>query len=462
MSDRDNRRWARFRTDFLTESTLVLLGEDRKQPADLIDLSPGGLAIVLPARSTVDLQPQRRIRLRLGFRGIPKVVLPALVLGVEPFPDGRKRVAMRWIQDPPAWDGNERRASTRLEMVPDVGFSARIQNDHLLGLWTRVAIIDISPDRDLRIEGVGGPIWMLPGMQIDVRLDLPILHDNPLRCQVLWVRPDETGRVQSGLRVLDVETPTLLALDEWISMKGLWSPRELVSRGFTLPTVPGQFQYRSAEALRDRVEVRRHLEACALRDTQIGFEPLVDLPEDGETNLCLIGCREGPRLVASVALDLTPERRGGSPGGIELCVAGFELDWFEAEILRGLWNHIVRIFLTTSRDRLLVWSPPGRERIFSMLGLRPMDSGFRDGRWFALERNTVMQGSGVSPFIWVWIYGKPSGFHARQGAHLSWRNRLARMVRQGIDGLFSEIMLPKKLERMGLELRRWCEEATRF
>lgn len=388
--------------------------------------------------------------------------MPALVLGIEPYPDGSKRVAMRWIQDPPAWDGIERRASTRLEMVPDHGFTARIHNDHLLGLWTRVAIVDISPDRDLRIEGVGGPIWMLPGMQIDVRLDLPILHDNPLRCQVLWVRPDATGRVQAGLRVLDIETNTLIALDEWISMKGIWSPRELVSRGFTLPTVPGQFQYRSAEAHRDRDEVRRHLEECARRDTHIGFEPLVDLPEENATCLGLIGCREGPRLVASVALDLTPERRGGSADEVELCVAGFELDWFEAEILKGLWNHIIRIFLTTGRARLLIWCPPDRERIFGMLGLRPLDGGFRDGHWFALDRDTVMSGSGISPFIWVWIYGMPSGFHARQGAHLSWKSRLARIVHGAINSLFAEIMLPRKLDRMGSELRCWCEEATRY
>lgn len=460
MSERDKRRWTRLRPESLTACAVQILDGDRPRRTELIDLSPGGIAIRLPNAARQPFQAGQRIRLRVTFQGHARVELPALVLRVDGITGGPCRLALTWLQDPPSWNGTDRREYPRLVVGRDDGFAVRIANEHLLGLWTRAAILDLSSDRGLRIEGMGGPIWLLPGMLVDVHLDLPLVRETPLRCQVLWVRPDRQGKVQAGLRVLDLESPSLQALDEWIAMAGIWSPRDLVSRGFATPTIPGQFRFRSAEAMQDRTDLLAHLRTASHRSTRIGFESLAPLPDESTSELGLVGCWDGSRLVASVAFDLAPERNGGSADEIALQGAGFELDWFEREILRGLWGQALRVFLASERSRMRVWCPDGRERLYTALGLTPEGDPRADGCWHVLRRETVLVGSGLSPFTWAWVYGEVSSYHARQGARLGWKARTARLLRLGLDAVLSEIMLPPKRRRIGLELRRWCEEAT--
>lgn len=456
MSERDQRRWIRLTPDSLTESTVQFLSEGRWQRCALLDLSPAGVALAVSAQHRGSMRPGERVRLRVRFRGLPRVELPAHVLRDDGVTGGPGRVALRWLQDPPSWDGRERREFPRLGIARDDGFSVRIANDHLLGLWTRASILDVSADRGIRIEGVGGPIWMMPGMLVDVHLDLPVLREAPLRCQVLWVRPDAAGRVQAGLRALDLEAPALQALDEWIAMSGLWSPRLLVSLGFEPPSIPGQYRFRSAEARRDRDALLAHLAESAGPAGRIGFEGLPPLPREPATELGLVGCWDGDRLVASLALDLSPERSGGSPDEIVLAAAGFETDWFEQEILRGLWSQLLRVFLASGRLRLRLWCPEGRQKLYAMLGLEP---DAEDG-WWHLRRETVLVGTGLSPVAWAWVYGEASGYHARQGARLHWRKLLARFLRISLNAVLAEILLPRLRRRTGTELRRWCEEAT--
>lgn len=441
-------------------ATVQILDGSRSRKAELVDLSPGGIAVRLPSASRQPIQAGQRVRLRIVFRGQARVELPAHVLRVDGLTGAPSRLAMAWLQDPPSWNGADRRENQRLTIERDDGFSVRIANEHLLGLWTRAAILDLSSDRGMRIEGLGGPVWLLPGMLVDVHLDLPVVHEAPLRSQVLWVRPDASGKVQAGLRVLDLETPSLQALDEWISMAGIWSPRHLVARGFTLPPIPGQFRFRSAEARQDRNELFDHLRANTQREARIGFARLPGLPEETATEIGLFGCWDGPRLVASIAFDLTPERGGGRADEIVLLGAAFEVDWFEREILGGLWGQALRLFLASERSRMRVWCPDGRERLFSTLGMSADGDPGADGSWYVLRRDTVLVGSGLSTFTWAWMYGQVSGYHLRQGIRLAWKDQLARLLRIAIDTVLSELVLPQKRKRIGQELRRWCHEAT--
>ncbi len=426
--------------------------------AELVDLSPGGIALELPAVLGPRLQRDGRVRLRIGFRGIGKVELPARTVRVERRGSAPLRVGFAWLHDPPTWSGTERREFPRLAVSRDDGFSVRVFNTHIQGLWTRASILDMSSDRGLRIESMGGPIWMLPGMTVDVHLDLPVIHETPLRCQVLWVRPDRIGTVYAGLRVLDLESPSLQALDEWIAMSGLWKPRELVSRGFASPSIPGQYRFRTAEALRDREELVAHLQTCASRSTSFGFEYVPESHIDPEDSSGLIGCWDGQHLVASIAFERPAPDADPSRLDFSLLKAGFEIDWFDREILRGLWDQTLRMFIASGCQRLRLWCPPGRERLFRLLGMRPETGG--DAEWFELRRETVLFGSGVSAFTWCWIYGDVSGFHVRQGNSIGLRKTLARLSRIAFNAVFEEVSLPSKKRRIGEELRLWCDEAT--
>lgn len=461
MSFRDARRWTRLRPDSITECTVSLISGGRSRPAELVDLSPGGIAIELPESTRRSFEKDERVHLRVRFRGLSKVELPALILHARHRPGKPCRIGLAWLQTPPDWDETDRREFPRLVTPPEDGFAIRIRNEHLLGLWTRAAILDLSSDRGMRVEGVGGPIWMLPGMEIGIHLDLPVLHETPLPCQVLWVRGDTTGKVQAGLRILDLEAPGLDALDQWIAMYGHWSPRELVSRGFRSPSIPGQYRIRSTEAKFELNRLHAHLVDCSTRPTRIGFESL-PLPEEHLSRHSYIGCWDGERLVATLCLDTPPE---GEPDddAIRLGAAGFEVDWFDTEILLGLWHQALRVFLASGRNRLILWCPSGRERLFGQLGMSPLDGATAPrGGWYVLRLDTALIGAGISPVAWAWLYGEVGSYRARQGGlHLGAKKCLKRWLRMGLNLALSDILLPGKRKRIADEIALWCSEATR-
>lgn len=460
MSERDRRRWARLQPDSLTESSTELLDGQKSIKARLIDFSPGGISLELPASLLTKLPSWPRIRLRVGFRGVERVALPARIVSIDAPPGEPIRVGFAWIQDPPVWTNTERREFPRLGVSREDGFAIRVFNEHIHGLWTRASILDLSSDRGIRIEGIGGPIWMLPGMTVDVHLDLPVIHELPLHCQVLWVRPDQSDKVFAGLRVLDLESPSLQALDEWIAISGIWNPRQLVSRGFASPSIPGQYRYRSAESALDRELLIAHLDSCSGRPTGFGFETQPVMACSDATLFGYIGCWDGQRLVASIAFDLSPEKSDGDPDVITLCRSGFELDWFEPEILRGLWSQALRLFIASRRPSMRLWCPIGRERLFAMLGMHPIHPSGQPGNWYELRRDTVLFGTGMSAFTWFWVYGEVSGFHARQGNPVGVRKRMARLLRIALNTALAEVLLPSKKRRIRRELRAWCEDAT--
>lgn len=131
MPERERRRWSRLRPDSLTESSTALVDGRRAIKADLVDLSPGGIALELPAAHASKLQCDGRVRLRIGFRGIGKVELPARTMRIERRGGATLRVGFAWLQDPPTWSGTERREFPRLAVSRDDGFSVRAFNTQI-------------------------------------------------------------------------------------------------------------------------------------------------------------------------------------------------------------------------------------------------------------------------------------------------------------------------------------------
>ncbi len=464
MPDRDARRWTRLRPEALSEAKVHLHPGPRARRCRLVDLSPGGVAIQLPPSAEKPPKLGERVRLQIHFKDCRKVEVVAIVLHARQIIANTWRLGLEWIQNPQAWDGTNRREFQRLGTDPSSGFAARIPVPHIHGLWTRLGILDISPDRGLRVEGRGGPIWLLPGMEIDLHLDLPVVREQPLRCQVLWVRPDADNKVQSGLRILDLETPALQALDEWIAMAQIWSPRDLVSRGFPSPALPGQYRFRITGTQREQTDVLDWLRARSQGATRIGFEFLPLLP-DVLNNHTLVGCWDGSRRVAAIALDLAPENRDGDPTEIVLDAAAFDPDWFDREIVRGLWAQAVRIFLATGRERFRLWCPPGRETLFARVGLMPCHTQAPIphplGRWVAIRRETILNGKGMPPSAWFWAYGEIGRFHARQGRfQLPRRATIERGLRLLVHLVLADLVLPRFKRRLAKAMEQWRIEAV--
>lgn len=459
MPDRDARRWTRLRPESLSDARVLLAPGAHARSCRLVDLSPGGIAIQLPPSPEPPPKAGERVRLQIHFKGCRKVEVVGVVLHARQIIAKTWRLGLAWVQTPPDWNGTDRREFHRLVTAPSPGFAARIPVPHIHGLWTRLGILDLSPDRGLRVEGRGGPIWLLPGMEVDLHLDLPVVREQPLRCQVLWVRPDAETKVQAGLRILDLETPALQALDEWIAMAQVWSPRELVSRGFPSPALPGQYRFRITGTQREQSDVLEWLRARSRGSTRIGFETLPLLPE-AVPNHTLVGCWDGSRRVAAIALDLAPENREGEPTEIVLDAAAFDPDWFDREIVRGLWEQAVRLFLSSGRERFRLWCPPDRQSLFARIGLVPCPTPAPlpdpSGCWVAITRETILTGKGMPPSAWFWAYGDIGRFHARQGRfRLPRRRNIERMVRLAVHVLLADLVLPRFKRRLARDMERW-------
>jgi len=464
MSDRDARRWTRLRPEALTEARVELDPGPRARRCRLVDLSPGGIAVQLPPSADKPPAIGERIHLQIHFQDCRKVRVAAVVLHARQILANTWRLGLAWIQTPASWNGADRREFHRLVLEPEHGFAARIPIPHIHGLWTRLAILDISPDRGLRVEGQGGPIWLLPGMEIDLHLDLPVVREQPLRCQVLWVRPDAENKVQAGLRILDLEAPALQALDEWIAMAQIWSPRELLSRGFPSPALPGQYRFRTTGTHREQTDVLEWLQARGNGATRIGFESMPPLPVPAMHH-ALVGCWDGPRLVAAIALDMAPENAGGLSTEIVLAAAAFDIDWFDQEIVRGLWIQAIRLFLSTGRERFRLWCPAGRERLFARLGLADCTTNaplpHPLGRWVAIRRETILTGTGMRPSAWFWAYGEIGRFHARQGRfRLPRRRTIERTLRMLVNIILADLVLPRFKRAVRREMEQWRSEVS--
>lgn len=465
MPERDARRWTRLRPDSLTEAKVSILEGKNSRGVQLVDLSPGGVAFLLPRSPASPFAKGSVLRLGVRFREATPVEVPATVLHARQIPGGQWRLGVSWNQHPAPWNEEDRREFSRLAVPAEKRFGARIPVAHVQGLWTRVSILDLSSDRGLRVEGQGGPIWLLPGMEIDLRLDLPVLHELPLVSQVLWVRPMGESRVQAGLRILDLEAPALDALDEWIAMAQLWSPRDLVSRGFPSPSIPGQYRFRTTEAKSEYDTLRDYLNRCCHSGTRIGFEEMPPLPLRPEVGLTLVGCWDGDRLVAAIALDLVPEPDDGDAEEIVLTGAGFDPDWFDREILRGLWTQALRLFLASRRERMRLWCPQGREKIYEILGLSPVESHAPSptspGGWYAIRRETILSGSGMNPVVWSWAFAGVGKFHARQGnVRFTARSRISKLARQTLAAIVSDLFLPRTRRKLASQMELWRIQAT--
>jgi len=418
----EHRRWTRLNPEILTSCRVRIQGS-RLMP-ELRDLSPGGIGLTLPALST--LPRGDSILVRVAFRGQPAVLREGLVRGFDPVSGA---LGLSWPCEPSGWSGMERRSRARVHLPQDSLFG-RLPLRHAHRVWSRLRIVDISSDLGFQVETIGGPGYLIPGHHAPFHLDIPLLVGRSWECQILWFRPGSGQNVRMGLRILDPDPDLASALGEWLELDRLRPPLGLQDLGFRASPMAGQFRFRKVEEVGERAEVDR----------------LLERPETGDGER--FGVWDGQLLVGAALMDREKDdtRR----------TFRFRLrrEWVVPDVFLGLWEQVIRHFLTSGAQELLATSPPGTEALFSLAGLHLAESG--DATKWRLTRRGVIWGRGMNLVRWHILYAEVGAFALQhKDAKPLWVDRLVRLSKLAAWTVLRDWREPVERGRLRRAIQLW-------
>ena len=457
--ERELRRWTRLRPEILTRCRVRVLGRRAKRSAELLDLSPGGIGLFLPDASW---RPDASVvQVEIRFDGQPVVVRSADVRRMEPRGQGVS-LGLSWRVEPEPWNGVERRARPRLQ-VPVDEFFARTPLKHAHNVWTRLSIVDLCSDYGLQVETRGGPSYLLPGHVAELRLDLPHLHHQSWNCQILWIRPTPSHGMRMGIRILDPDPSLEGILSEWLQIRRLWSPYQLLTYGFSKDSLPGQYRFRKVEEIAERVAIANFFESMSKDGSRTGLEPLHALERLSDHDTIQLGCWDGNRLVAALSLETAFEEMAEADSHSRVVDFAIEPDWIVPEVFDGIWEQTVRLFLATGNSVLWIWCPPGRERLYRLFGMDEavgptLPSGI--GTWMNIPRSRLVAGAGMNAIRWSILYADVSRFVlGHQNGSLSLPRRLARWRRLAQFQILRDWLEPREQRRLSQAIETWSTES---
>ncbi len=453
---RDQRRWTRLRPEILTQCRVRIVEPDRKIPCTLVDLSPGGIG-VLADNAWKDHGVPALLEIR--FKGQPLVVRSAELRRITPRPEGI-RLGFAWRMEPQPWNGDDRRNRGRLALPADELF-ARVSLRHAHGIWTRMTVIDANSDYGFQVETRGGPAYLLPGHLAELHLDLPHLHRMGWDCQVLWIRPAQGQSMRMGLRVLDPDPALDEIVSDWLQIRRDCAPVQLRNLGFGKDSLPGQYRFRKVEEAIETRALRAFLDDMSRRLLRTGMERLHALDRPDDQDALSLGCWDGQRLVAAMTLDVLAtdaEEQGFS----KITNYAIEPDWLVPEVFFGLWEQTIRLFLASRQSILMTWCPPGRERLFRLLGMEEsagLELPDGVGTWMSLSRDRIVFGTGMNAFRWSILYADVSLFVLQHhGKAFPRRKRLVRARKSGLFLLLRDWREPLEQRKLRTAVDEWAEE----
>lgn len=454
---RELRRWTRLHPEILTRCQVRIVEALRKIDCELVDLSPGGAGLLVSDKFWHPAGDLAMLEIR--FKGQPVVVRAAEIRRCDPQDDG-VRLGIAWRMDPPAWNLDDRRNRTRLELPLDSLF-ARVPLRHAHNVWTRLSVIDVNSDYGFQVETRGGPAYLLPGHLATIHFDLPHIHLLDWDCQVLWIRPSAGQAMRMGLRVLDPDPALEEILSEWLQIRRECSPVQLIDLGFGQDSLQGQYRFRKVEEITESVTVANFLEDLSKRPLRTGMEPLHAFERASDHETIHLGCWDGPQLVAAVTLDTRVDETG-DPTHTKVADFAIEPNWLVAEVFMGIWEQTIRLFLASGHTSLWVWCPPGRERLYSLAGLTE-SSGLAlpngTGTWTKITRDRLVAGVGMNSIRWMILYDSVSSFVLQhQEKTLSWRKRLVRLRKQAIFMILQDWREPLERAKFRREINQWAME----
>jgi hypothetical protein len=197
------------------------------------------------------------------------------------------------------------------------------------------------------------------------------------------------------------------------------------------------------------------------RELRTGMERLHVMDLENDQDALRVGCWDGPRLVAAVTLDVIAED-SEEHGYSKISNFAVEPNWLVPEVFFGLWEQIIRLFLASKQSTLMAWCPPGREKLYQLVGLQ--DSAGLDlpdgiGTWMKISRHRIVSGAGMNSIRWAILYSGVSSFVLQHhGSSVPPRQRLARWRRLGIFALLRDWREPVERRKLRESIDQWAAD----
>ncbi len=453
--ERELRRWSRLRPEILTRCVVKILVGRQRIGGELIDLSPGGIGLLVEGVPRLEIGQKTLVEIRFG--GQPLAVRSAEVRRITPSTDGIL-IGLSWRMIPEIWNEIERRNPSRLTLPVDALF-ARTPLKHAHNVWTRLSVIDINSDFGFQVETRGGPAYLLPGHRTVLGLDLPHLHQHGWECQVMWVRPALGQGMRLGLRVLDPDPTLDEILSEWLQIRREWSPLELQQLGFGKDSLPGQYRFRKIEEQAEAISFAAFLGESSGVEFNSGQEGLRKALPTSPIAEIQLGCWDGLQLVAAITLSPLEDESISSSLSV---ITNFAIEphWIVPEVFLGLWEQTTRLFLASESPLLLAWCPPGRRELFRLLGLEETNGPTQPsggGTWMSIHRDRMISGIGMNAIRWVLLYANISNFVLQhQDRRLTIGNGIARFRRKILFWILRDWREPHERNKLRKAIGKWA------
>ncbi len=419
----DNRRLCRIpvRENEGVNATAILSAGTPSVLFNVTDMSSLGLCIESEEPMLHSVEPGDGVELALSCRD-ERFQLECVIRHLSPMENSRIRL------------GLVRRNHSPAKPPPDFPFdkislNASCRHPYYYNENVVLRITGISRN-DLIVECDDPEFLLFPSMPISISLHLPTPKKDVVVGRVTWMEIPEKGKTRFGVAIRQLSQGIQNSIARYLFHLYDWKPVQLREIGLDFKGYRPLIKFRSLRTHDEYLEV---LKLRRLAYTSVGKIDknctAADLASDLDHKSRIITAYHHDTLVGTVGL-LFPDHEkmildtertfaSGFPVKlppkktmIEIARLCITPDYRATDILFGMFEQIYLILITSGREYILSSTDDHMWTLYKRLGFRktglvyehPLLNGLAH-HVMILHKNSLLFGMGVSPFVWMKLYG---------------------------------------------------------
>lgn len=271
---------------------------------------------------------------------------------------------------------------------------------------------------------------VLPSMPIILALHTSFERHDKIEGLVTWVETPDHGKTRFGLEIRQLSEKTKESIVRHLFQLHDWKPQELRAMGFAFKSYRPLIKFRSLRTHNEYMEVLKLRREAYVSANKIDPKSVdTDLASELDRKSRILVAYHHARLVGAVSL-LFPDHEemildtertfeNGYPAKlppktkmIEIARLCITPDYRATDILRGMFEHIYRILITSGRDYVLSSTDDHMWALYKQMGFKKVGISYNhpvlkgiEHHIMILNKNSALFGKGISPFVWNKLYG---------------------------------------------------------
>ncbi|MFH2064106.1 MAG: GNAT family N-acetyltransferase [Pseudomonadota bacterium] len=278
-------------------------------------------------------------------------------------------------------------------------------------------------------------------MPIILALHISLERHDKIEGQVTWVETPNHGKTWFGLEIGQIPDKTKEAIVRHLFQLHDWKPQEIRDMGFAFKGYRPLIKFRSLRTHNEYLEVLKLRRQAYVSANKIDPKSTdTDLASELDRKSRILVAYHHERLVGAVSL-LFPDHEemildtertfeNGYPAKlpsktkmIEIARLCITPDYRATDILRGMFEHIYRILITSGRDYVLSSTDDHMWTLYKQMGFKKVGISYNhpvlkgiEHHIMILNKNSALFGEGISPFVWNKLYRDMTAYLMAIGA----------------------------------------------